>query len=431
MDYFEAIQYMEKHLPMYHRVGEKAYKPGLNNALELDNYFGNDHHKFKSIHVAGTNGKGSVSSLLASVLQEAGYKVGLFTSPHLLDYTERIRINGVCIEKDFVAQFIENNKDFFDKLQPSFYEMTVFLAFRWFSLNNIDIAIVEVGLGGRLDTTNIIQPLLSVITNIGYDHMHLLGNTLPEIAIEKAGIIKDNIPVVIGEYSDSEVKSVFINIANLHKASIYFSEEITTVQYIEAKDNYSMFKVDKSKLFIPTIIECQLLASYQKKNIQTLLTALHVISTSFSFNTDQILNGCKKVIDNVDLKGRWQILKSKPLIIADIAHNEQGFDQLFEHLKTLEYDRLLFVLGFVADKNVDSILAKLPKQACYFFTRPSVERGMDEKQLQRMAMKYGLFGNAYPEFAKAIDSTSKCRRDNSLTLITGSNFLVADALKIF
>ena len=390
-------------LPMYQRKGKKAYNSKLDGIIAFASYLENPQERFKSIHVAGTNGKGSSSHMLASVLQEAGYKVGLYTSPHLKDFRERIRINGVPISKDNVVKFVTTHKAFLETEKLSFFEMTVGMAFNYFSESAVDIAIIEVGLGGRLDSTNIITPEVSLITNIGYDHTDVLGSTLPEIASEKAGIIKTGIPVVVSEYQ-SETASVFEDVAKENKASLLYASE----------QDYPSYKTD-------------LLGAYQRKNVKGVLATLNALK-GFSLSDIHLKTGLLAVSSNTGLMGRWQLLGEKPKIICDTAHNKEGLELVLTQLKQEKFSKLHVVLGFVKEKDLDGILLLFPKKAQYYFCKPNIDRGLDVKVLQEKAANYNLNGTIYPNVKEAY----KAAKDNALTsdfiYIGGSTFVVAEVL---
>ena len=427
MTYQETLDYMFAQLPMYQRIGAAAYKANLDNTIELDNLVGNPHKKFKSIHIAGTNGKGSTSHYLASILMEAGYKVGLYTSPHLVDYRERIRVNGEMIEEDYVVNFISNNKKHFERIKPSFFEMSVALAFRYFADKNTDIAIVETGLGGRLDSTNIITPILSIITNIGYDHVQFLGNTLKAIASEKAGIIKSDIPIIIGEYTN-ETKSVFEEKAFELNAPVYFAQE--SYEFSEKEISYKngiLSAIYKSKLNSFPKIESPLLGAYQFNNIRTVLTACEKL-TSLSLSQLHIYNGIKNVVSNTHFEGRWQILQNQPLVICDIGHNEDGIKTNMEQLEHIEYQKLHLVIGVVNDKDVDTMLNLLPLKANYYYCRASIPRALDENLLGEKGISYNRKGEIFATVELAINTAKQNANTDDIIYIGGSAFVVADAL---
>lgn len=407
MNYQETTQWMFDKLPMYQLQGANAYKKDLTNTILLVNHLNNPEKKLKCIHVAGTNGKGSTSHLLASVLQETGLKVGLYTSPHLKDYRERIKINGEMISEEYVCSFINNNKDFLDKNDLSFFEMSVGLAFSYFADQKTDINIVEVGMGGRLDSTNIITPIISVITNIGLDHTQFLGNTLEEIAFEKAGIIKENIPVVIGEYTP-ETKKVFQKIAKEKNSNIYFAEDDNDL----------------------TLYKSELNGDYQIKNEKTVLKTFQILNANniLSISNKDIENGFKRVIKNTGLKGRWQKIHENPTVICDTAHNKHGLKVVMNQVKNQKYDNLHIVFGVVNDKNLEEILPLLPTNAKYYFCKPNIQRGLDSNLLKETANKFDLNGNVYISVSEAYTNAMKNATENDFIFIGGSTFVVAEVL---
>ena len=402
MNYQQTLDWMFAQLPMYQRQGETAFKKDLTNILAFSRKLNFPEKKFKSIHVGGTNGKGSTSHMLSSILQEAGYKVGLYTSPHLKNFTERIRINGQEIPKKTVTSFINENKSFLESQKLSFFEMTVGLAFDYFANEKVDIAIIEVGLGGRLDSTNIIKPELSVITNIGLDHTQFLGETLPEIAYEKAGIIKENIPVIIGE-EQVEVKDVFINKALENNSSIFFAFE---------RD--FKFKTD-------------LLGDYQKNNSRTAATVISQLK-GFDVSDKNIKQGLLNIVKKTNLKGRWQVLEQAPKVICDTAHNKEGLLLVLNQLSNQEYKLLHIVLGVVSDKDLDSLLSLFPKQARYYFCKPNIPRGLSEDLLEQAANEFELFGDKYSSVEKAYASALLNANQNDMIFIGGSTFVVAEVI---
>ncbi|MCW4468320.1 bifunctional folylpolyglutamate synthase/dihydrofolate synthase [Flavobacterium sp. MFBS3-15] len=404
MDYKETVEWMFSRLPMYQMQGASAYKKDLTNTLLLAKHLGNPEKKLSAIHVAGTNGKGSTSSMLASILQEAGYKTGLYTSPHLKDFRERIKINGEDIPEAFVTDFIKKNKPFFEEQELSFFEMTVGLAFDYFVSEQVDIAIIEVGMGGRLDSTNIISPIVSVITNIGMDHMQFLGTTMPEIAAEKAGIIKPGIPVVIGEYT-TDTKPVFINKAKECHSSIYFASD-------EVAEDYPS----------------DLIGDYQVQNKKTVFKTISVIEELFPICKEDIEKGLLSVVQNTGLKGRWQKVNLIPTAIADTAHNSHGLKIVIAQLQKQKYDTLRIVLGVVNDKDLGDILPLFPQNAVYYFCKPNVPRGLDEKLLQETASHHGLNGNLYISVAAAYEEALAEASENDFIYIGGSTFVVAEIL---
>jgi len=404
MDYQETINWMFNQLPMYQLQGASAYKKDLTNTILLANHLGNPQKNIKCIHVAGTNGKGSTSHMLASILQEAGYKVGLYTSPHLKDFRERIKINGTDISEDFVCHFINKNKTFFEANDMSFFEMTVGLAFEYFTKEKVDIAIIEVGLGGRLDSTNIITPLVSVITNIGFDHVQFLGDTLEAIASEKAGIIKPKIPVVIGEYTP-ETKKVFLAKAKENDSPIYFASDLITKEY-----------------------PSDLIGDYQKHNKKTVLQTIAILNNqnNFKITPSQIESGLLKVVKNTGLLGRWQQLGEFPKIICDTAHNKNGLEIVLNQIQKETFDTLHIVLGVVNDKDLDTILPLFPTDAVYYFCKPNISRGLEASDLQEKAAKHKLKGHTYRSVTEAYMSAKNKATKNDFVFIGGSTFVVAE-----
>ena len=402
MTYKEILDWMFVQLPMYQNDGSTAFKKDLTNILALSKELGFPEQKFKSIHVAGTNGKGSTSHILASILQEAGYKVGLYTSPHLKNFTERIRINGVEISEEKVTEFINGNKDFLEQQKMSFFEMTVGLAFDYFASEKVDIAIIEVGLGGRLDSTNSITPEVAVITNIGLDHTQFLGETLPEIAFEKAGIIKKNIPVVIGE-EQAAVKGVFIAKAAKEGAPIYFAS-------------------DASETYISDLV-----GDYQIQNSKTAAAAIKRLK-GFQVSKENIKNGLLNVVKNTNLKGRWQVLQEHPKVICDTAHNKEGLAIVLNQLKKQPFKKLHIVLGVVADKKLETILPLFPSSADYYFCKPAISRGLSEAVLEANAKKFDLVGEKYSSVKLALKTALLNANQQDIIYVGGSTFVVAEII---
>ena len=428
MTYNETLEYLYNQMPEYQRIGDKAYKEGLENSLALDEIFHHPHRRYKTIHVGGTNGKGSVSHLLAAILQEAGYRVGLYTSPHLIDFRERIKVNGAMVPKQYVVEFVERYKDQFEPVMPSFFELTMEMAFLYFAEQEVDVAIVEVGLGGRLDSTNIIDPDLSIITNIGLDHMKILGDTLPKIAAEKAGIIKPHTPVVVGEMGSTDVAQVFIDKAASVGAPLVFAELYMNNFAAERKGGGWLFYADE----YPNIAG-QLGGLAQDKNARTVLTAVEILQeVDYSIPTEAVYRGFAHVMDTTGLMGRWQQLASSPRIICDIAHNAHGIQYVVDQLQSERYGRLHIVFGMANDKDAESVLSLLPKDAAYYFTRASIERALDEKELANKAAARGLKGHTYPTVPEAVEAARKTAdKEEDLIFIGGSSFIVADALPLF
>ncbi|WP_324720732.1 bifunctional folylpolyglutamate synthase/dihydrofolate synthase [Salinimicrobium sp. HB62] len=405
MTYTETVEWMFQQLPMYQQVGSKAYKVDLSNIKKLISRLQDPHQNFKTIHVAGTNGKGSVSHMLASILQEAGYKVGLYTSPHLKDFRERIKINGKMIAEAAVIDFIETNKVFFEQESLSFFEMTVGMAFEYFSEEKVDIAVIEVGLGGRLDSTNIISPEVSVITNIGFDHVAILGNTLPQIAAEKGGIIKPNTPVVIGEYQE-ETFPVFKKLAEANQAPFHLAEEY------------------RGRLY-----NSDLKGHYQQKNVRTVSMALEVLKQKgWQISKEAIEKGFKNVIFNTGLRGRWEVLQESPRVICDTAHNKEGLVYAMKQLEEEEAEELHIVVGVVNDKDLNAVLPLFPKRAKYYFSRPNVPRGLDAVELQKKAIENGLFGEVYNSVPEAYEAALLQASTKDVIYVGGSTFTVAEII---
>lgn len=405
MNYNDTVNWMFSKLPMYQRQGASAFKKDLTNTIAISEHLGNPHHKFKSVHVAGTNGKGSTSHMLASILEEASYKVGLYTSPHLKDFRERIKINGEMISKAAVINFVKKNQSFLEKQQLSFFEMTVGLAFDYFAKQKVDIAVVEVGLGGRLDSTNIITPVVSVITNIGLDHTQMLGDTLEKIAFEKAGIIKENIPIIIGERQE-ETENVFIETAKNKNAPIYFVEDKVTEIY-----------------------ESDLKGNYQQKNIKTVVTTSHILKEKgFAITEKHIKSGILHVVKNTGLLGRWQVLQKEPTVICDTAHNREGLTYVMQQLREQHFNKLHIVLGVVNDKDLQSVLPLFPKNATYYFCKPDVPRGLEAQILREKAKEYDLFGELYNSVKEALNEALKSAATDDLIFVGGSTFVVAEVV---
>lgn len=408
MDYQDTLTYLYNSTPMFQQVGGSAYKEGLENTLALDEHFGHPHRKFRTIHVAGTNGKGSCSHTIAAILQEAGYSVGLYTSPHLVDFRERVRVNGQPIPEEYVIRFVEEERCFFEPLHPSFFELTTAMAFRYFADVEIDVAVIEVGLGGRLDCTNIIHPDLCIITNISLDHTQFLGNTLPQIAREKAGIIKSGIPVVIGE-TTPETKSVFQKRAGEVNAPIYFAEE-------NGREDYPG-------------IEYELKGLYQKKNSRTILTALPLLKEAgYRLDEQSVRRGFAHVTELTGLMGRWQKLQDYPTLICDTGHNVSGITYIVEQLKQQAFHNLHIIIGMVNDKDIQGVLALLPEDAIYYFTQASVKRALPANDLQKLAESAGFKGNCYPDVPSAVRAAQEKSLPEDFIFVGGSSFIVADLL---
>ncbi|MBA5628906.1 bifunctional folylpolyglutamate synthase/dihydrofolate synthase [Moheibacter lacus] len=404
MNYNQTVSWLYQKLPMFQRTGVSAYKKDLGNIRALMEHLGNPHEKFKSIHVAGTNGKGSTTHMLASIFQESGYKTGLTTSPHLKDFRERIRLNGKVCSEEFVIDFVEKNAAFIESLQASFFEVSIAMAFTYYAQEKVDIAIVETGLGGRLDSTNIIRPELSIITNIGLDHTGILGETLSEIASEKAGIIKPNVPVIIGE-SSTEIQAVYIQKAVETNSKIHFAEEFIFPNY-----------------------DSDLKGIYQEKNKRTVLTAIEMLNKQgFEISQNAIQSGLKNVISNTGLRGRWEILQENPTIIADTAHNPHGLAEIQKQLSQTNYENLHLVLGFVNDKDVLSILEFFPKDAQYYFCQPDVPRKLELVELKKM-IPQNLKAEFIPDVRQALEKAKSKAGKSDLIYVGGSTFVVAEII---
>ncbi|CAM4366151.1 bifunctional folylpolyglutamate synthase/dihydrofolate synthase [Zobellia nedashkovskayae] len=403
MTYQETLDWMFTQLPMYQQKGKQAYNAKLDGIRNFANYLGNPENKFKSIHVGGTNGKGSSSHMLASILQEAGYKVGLYTSPHLKDFRERIRVNGNCVDENFVIEFIANNQSFFENHHLSFFEMTVGMAFDYFAEEKVDIAIVEVGLGGRLDSTNIITPEVNLITNIGFDHVDMLGDTLPKIAFEKAGIIKEGVPVVVSEFL-AETAETFQDVAQSKNAKLIYAEQ----------------EIDE-------VYETSLLGVYQEKNVKGVMAVIEQLS-GFTITNDQLRSGLLKVVQNTGLMGRWQQLKTAPTVICDTAHNKEGLSIVINQVKQQKFRKLFIVLGFVKGKDLNTILQLFPKDAEYYFTSPEISRGLEVNELVDRAKEFGLVGKSFTAVKAAYSSALADAGPEDFIFVGGSTFTVSEVI---
>jgi dihydrofolate synthase/folylpolyglutamate synthase len=425
MTYQETLDFLFNALPMFQRVGAAAYRNDLNNTHAICAHLGNPEHSLKCVHVAGTNGKGSTSHSICSVLMEAGYKVGLYTSPHLKTFTERIKINGADIPEKEVVDFVEDNKAFLEELKPSFFEMTVGMAFWFFAKEKVDIAVIEVGMGGRLDSTNVVMPEVSVITNIGFDHMQFLGNTLPLIAGEKAGIIKHNIPVVISQKQE-ETFSVFQSKAHEMQAPIYFAEDFIKVKRSGISSSgrrvFEIIEQDEKSL-----IEIDLHGNYQEKNLAGILQTLIILKNlGWKIDESAVKNGLSHIVSNTGLKGRWQILGYHPLTICDTGHNEDGIRLIIEQIIEQKFNNLFMVIGMVNDKDVSKVLSMLPKNAWYIFCQATIPRAMDAEELSKKAFEAGLNGEIVKDVNQAIEKAKKSASKEDLIFIGGSTFVVAE-----
>ncbi len=426
MNYDQTIDYLFTMLPMFSRIGAAAMKEGLTNAILLCEANGNPQTKFKSVHVAGTNGKGSTSHMLAAIFQTAGYKTGLYTSPHLKDFRERIKVNGEMLSKDFVTDFVEKMKPLIEEISPSFFEITVAMAFQYFVEQEVDIAIIEVGLGGRLDSTNIITPELSVITNISYDHMNILGDTLQKIAFEKAGIIKKNVPVVIGEYQ-TETKEVFEQKAAEENASLTYANHHRFVAEWKMEKHELIAEVTSIHTNDKQYLHLDLNGIYQTKNVVTVLEAIHLLKQKgWNITEQHIQKGLQHVKKLTGLHGRWEVIHEKPMVVLDVGHNEDGINQLLKQIEITDHEELHIVAGFVKDKDIDKILSLLPKHAHYYFTKAQIPRALPEEELFDKASHFGLSGRHYREVNMALKEAISTAGEKDLIVVCGSVFVVGE-----
>ena len=424
MTYAATLEYLYGQMPEYQRIGHIAYKPGLDNSHRLDEIFDHPHRKYKTIHIGGTNGKGSTSHLLAAILQKAGYKTGLYTSPHLVDFRERIRVDGEMISKKYVMDFVQKYKEEFEPVMPSFFELTMEMAFLYFAEQEVDVAIIEVGLGGRLDSTNIISPDLSVITNIGLDHTQYLGNTLEEVAAEKAGIFKTDTPALIGEAGNEGLRHVFIDSAAAVGAPLIFSEESVNGFRAVRQGTGWVFQSDD----FPQVVGA-LGGFAQEKNARTVLAAvIELRKLGYTISDEAVVSGFAQVVQLTGLMGRWQTLSENPKVICDTGHNAHAMQYIVDQLNKETYETLHIVFGMVNDKDISSVLSMLPKDARYYFTRASVERAIDAKELSEEAAAFGLSGDYFPTVSHAVAVAKESAAANDLIFIGGSSFVVADIL---
>ena len=424
MNYQETLNYLYNSTPVFEHVGAVAYKEGLQNTLAFDKHFNHPHTNFKTIHIAGTNGKGSCSHSLASILQEAGYKVGLYTSPHLVDFRERIRVNGQCISKERVVKFVEDERDFFEPLHPSFFELTTALAFKYFEEQKVDIAIVEVGLGGRLDCTNIISPILSIITNISFDHTQFLGNTLAKIAGEKAGIIKKGVPVIIGE-ANEETRPVFQSKAKEVDADIIFAEDNAIVtSSTPIADGGRRYNLSNNSTLIG-----ELSGDYQERNMNTILCACNILKQmNIIKNDDIIAKGLSNICKNTGLLGRWQTIQNDPTVVCDTGHNVGGWNYLAPQIKRQQCNQLRIVFGMVDDKDIDSVMCLLPKNAIYYWTQAESKRAIKAERVAELAIKHDLRGEMFDNVEVAYTKALKDSNNDDFVFVGGSSYVVADLL---
>ncbi|WP_316747517.1 folylpolyglutamate synthase/dihydrofolate synthase family protein [Pedobacter gandavensis] len=428
MNYKQTLDYLYSKLPMFTRVGTVAYRKDLHNTIAMCDQLGNPQDKFKTIHVGGTNGKGSTSHMLAAILQQAGYKTGLYTSPHLKDFRERIRINGEMIPEAFVVDFVEEQKSLMEELQPSFFEVTVAMAFSHFEKAEVDIAIIEVGLGGRIDSTNIITPELSVITNISLDHTNILGTTLPEIATEKAGIIKNGVPVVIGE-TQAEISKIFIQKAAETNSPIYFADQELQLQQLQKTGKYLDLMVGNGNTTLYPHLELDLNGAYQRKNILTVLEAIQILKQQgFKIEDEAVYTAVKNVKGLTGLQGRWQTLAENPLVICDTGHNMAGITEVMQNINDTPHDQLHIVIGMVRDKDISGVLKLLPTDAHYYFCQPELERALPASELAEQAKNHHLIGDVFPSVQLAFHAAKDNANANDLVFIGGSTFVVAEVL---
>jgi dihydrofolate synthase/folylpolyglutamate synthase len=426
MDYRATLDYLYQMLPMYQRLGPVAYKKDLSNTLELTKALGRPHHRFPSLHIAGTNGKGSVAHLCASVLQASGYRIGLYTSPHLKDFRERIRLNGVPVSEAEVVDFVREHRALIERISPSFFEATVAMAFERFAAWDVDLAVVETGLGGRLDSTNIIHPLVSVITSIGHDHQALLGPDLPSIAREKAGIIKPGVPVVIGEFRP-DTFPVFAQVAEQNHAPLYLAPDTVALDQFEDLPDGLQFRWNLSGGKRSVTLRSALAGDYQRSNLRTVLQTLLLLEEhGFPLREDAIADGLWQVRQRTGFRGRWDVLQRQPWLIVDGAHNPEGLQALFGQVARLPHRQLHLVTGTVNDKDLDGVLACYPSQARYYFARPDIPRGLHALQLQEKAAVFGLQGSVYASVAEALEQALQHAQPDDLVLVTGSLFVVAE-----
>jgi dihydrofolate synthase/folylpolyglutamate synthase len=428
MTYQQTLDYLYSKLPMFTRVGAAALKKDLHNTLAMCAKLDNPQNKFKSIHVGGTNGKGSTSHMLAAILQQAGYKTGLYTSPHLKDFRERIRINGKMVSKQFVKDFVASQQEIIQEIEPSFFEVTVAMAFDYFAKEKVDIAVIEVGLGGRLDSTNIIIPQLSVITNISLDHTNILGDTLPEIAVEKAGIIKKNIPIVIGE-KQAETEAVFITKAKAENASISFAGSSLHIKNTHQKNSLLIVDVYKGNQLIYSNLALDLTGVYQLKNILTVIESiLKLKEIGYSIQDEAVYTALKNVKKITGLQGRWQTLSKNPLIICDTGHNKAGITEVMQNIKNTPHQKLHIVIGMVKDKDISGVLALFPKNATYYFCQPNLERALPANELAKQASDFGLKGKEFNTVKEAFQKAKSKATLKDLIFVGGSTFVVAEIL---
>ncbi len=429
MNYNEVLSYLYSQLPMFQRQGKIAYNAKLDNSLAMDEYFGFPHKNFKSIHIAGTNGKGSVAHILASVLQEAGFKTGLYTSPHLKDFRERIRVNGMPVPESKVIDFVEHNKELLEKTEPSFFEMSVAMALKHFSDEEVDVAVIETGMGGRLDSTNIITPVLSVITNIGMDHSIYLGNSLEKIAYEKAGIIKPGVPVVVGE-TGKETDHIFVGKASETGSEIVFADRVFSSEYsLMSLDGLQIMNIEKRGGEGYPELKIDLEGIYQRRNVITALQVVEKLNEiEFEISRESLYKGMKLVRKNTGLRGRWEVIDNDPLIVCDTGHNREGLVLVMKQIRQTAWKNLHMVIGMVNDKDLTNILPLFPAEADYYFCRPDIPRGLDSEILKEKATVYKLAGESYGSVKAALDAAKQQADKQDMIFVGGSTFVVAEVL---
>lgn len=430
MNYAEAMAYLYNRLPVFHQVGARAYKPGLETTRAFCQHLGNPQNSFSTLHIAGTNGKGSVSNMLAAILQTAGYKTGLYTSPHLKSFTERIRINGIPVSETYIADFVQQYQGFIESINPSFFEVTVAMAFDYFAKEEVDIAVIEVGMGGRLDSTNIITPVLSLITNIGMDHIRQLGDTLPAIAREKAGIIKEGIPVVVSERQDPEIAAIFEEVARHQNAPIFYGSDFGRVEALPNENGLLPLEIsysNKDKYPNSVRIDLDLQGNYQKKNVLGVLCAVDLLNQrGWGISEVHVRNALSQVAKTTGFRGRWTQLASAPLVIADTGHNLPGFSEAVGQFLGIPSEQRHFVIGFVNDKDITSLLSVLPTSAKYYFCAPSNIRALAPNELKNQAAYFGLVGNTFSDVNEALNAALRVAGKNDSIYVGGSTFVVAD-----
>lgn len=425
MNYDQTLHFLYNKLPLYSQIGAKAYKADLKNTLALCEHLDNPQHKIKTIHIAGTNGKGSTSHILSAIFQNNNYKTGLYTSPHLKDFRERIKINGELIPQSFVIDFVEKIKDISAEIKPSFFELTFVMALEYFAEQKVDVAIIETGLGGRLDSTNVITPLLSIITNIGYDHMDILGDTLEKIAFEKAGIIKKNVPVVIGEYNP-QTRKVFEDKASQTHSEISFAEDSYSIISVKYSNNDLKIETENKISKINKKYQLDLNGLYQQKNLKTVLSALDFLKKHFTLGEEKVQSAVANVKQLTGLHGRWEVIHKDPLVVLDVAHNVDGIQQLVRQINAMSFQKLRIVFGMVKDKDIEEVLKILPTNALYYFTKAPIPRALDEEKLKEQAGKYLLKGDTYPSVAEALKAALEASSPDDMVLVCGSVFIVGE-----